>query len=190
MTNSHRFLPTDLPGVVVVEPQVHRDERGFFQESYQKEKYTRGGISDTFVQDNHSRSLLGTLRGLHLQRTKLQAKLVRAIEGEVWDVAVDVRRGSPSFGRWVAATLSAENFRQLYVPAGMAHGFCVVSEVAQVEYKCSAFYDPQDELVVAWNDPDLGIEWPVDDPVLSERDRSASTLADLEHLLPHYQIPA
>jgi len=152
-----RVVPTDLPGVVVIEPEVHADGRGFFLETYHAERYERHGIRGPFVQDNHSRSTAGTVRGLHLQLRRPQGKLIRVIEGEVYDVAVDVRRGSPTFGRWVAVTLTSDNFRQCYVPPGFAHGFCVVSPIAQVEYKCTDLYDRASELGVAWNDPALAI---------------------------------
>ena len=177
-------LPTDLPGVLLVEPVVHRDGRGFFVETYHADRYREQGIPGPFVQDNHSRSTAGTLRGLHLQVRHPQGKLIRAIEGEVFDVAVDVRRGSPTFGRWVAVTLSAENFRQVYIPPGFAHGFCVVSPVAQVEYKCTELYDRGGEIGVVWNDPAIGIAWPVAQPLLSERDSRHPTLAELGDTLP------
>ncbi len=183
------FRPTALPGVVIVEPDVHRDARGFFLETYREERYHAGGITSRFVQDNHSRSTRGTLRGLHAQVERPQAKLVRVVEGSVFDVAVDVRRGSPSFGKWVGVSLSAENFRQLYLPEGFAHGFCVTSEVAEFEYKCSDVYAPETEIVVAWNDPAIGIDWPVADPLLSDRDRNAPTLAEQEHRLPVWSAP-
>jgi dTDP-4-dehydrorhamnose 3,5-epimerase len=179
-----RFVETELPGVILVEPDVHRDPRGFFLETFHAEKYRDGGIGVSFVQDNHSRSGRDTLRGLHGQHPRCQGKLVRVIEGEIFDVAVDVRRGSPSYGKHVSCVLSAENFRQLYVPPGLVHGFCVTSEVAQVEYKCTEVYRPEDEFSVLWNDPDLAIPWPADEPVLSEKDREAPRLAEVEHLLP------
>jgi dTDP-4-dehydrorhamnose 3,5-epimerase len=179
-----KILPTELGGVLIVEPDVHRDGRGFFLESYHAEKYRAGGIAATFVQDNHSRSARGTLRGLHAQRRRPQAKLVRALEGEIWDVAVDVRRGSPTFGRWVGIHLSAENFRQCFVPAGFAHGFCVLSETAQVEYKVTDFYDRADEYGICWNDPDLNIAWPLRDPILSAKDRALPRLSEIHELLP------
>jgi dTDP-4-dehydrorhamnose 3,5-epimerase len=135
------------------------------------------------VQDNHSRSLRGTLRGLHAQHPRAQGKLIRVIEGEIYDVAVDARKGSPSYGRFVAAVLSAENFRQLYVPPGLLHGFCVTSDVAQVEYKCSEVYHKEDEIGVLWNDPEIGIDWPISDPLLSEKDRRAPRLADVQDRL-------
>ena len=176
----------DLPGVKLVAPVVHRDDRGFFLETYHQQRYAATGIPDTFVQDNHSRSVRGTLRGLHMQRTKLQAKLVRVIAGEIFDVAVDVRAGSPTFGRWAAARLSAENAFQMYVPAGFAHGFAVVSDVAEVEYKCSAFYDPADEIAIRFDDPAIGIAWPVQVPILSKRDAAAKPLAEMQALLPAF----
>lgn len=174
-----RFTPTDLAGVIVIEPDVHRDSRGFFLEIYHAEKYRAGGLAAPFVQDNQSSSARHTLRGLHMQLRKPQGKLVRVVEGEIWDVAVDVRVGSPTFGRWVAEWLSAENFRQLYVPPGCAHGFCVTSESAQVEYKCTALYDPTDEVGIAYDDPTLAIPWPIEQPMLSNRDRQNALLSDL-----------
>ena len=182
-----RFLSTALEGVVIVEPDVHHDGRGYFLETYHAERYREGGIDGPFVQDNHSRSAGGTVRGLHLQRQRMQGKLIRVIEGEIYDVAVDVRRGSPTFGRWVAVTLSAENFKQCYVPPGFAHGFCVVSLIAQVEYKCTDIYDPAGEIGVAWNDPALAIPWPVREPILSPRDRSHPMLAELTDQLPEWR---
>ena len=179
-----KFLPTDLPGVILIEPDVFKDARGFFLETYHEKKYAEGGIPGPFVQDNHSYSARGTLRGLHAQHRKPQGKLVRAVEGEMFDVAVDIRRGSPTFGRWVGFTLSGENFRQLWVPPGFAHGFCVVSERVHVEYKCTDFYDRDDELAVAWNDPAIGIAWPIAAPTLSGKDASAPRLADLLDRLP------
>ena len=178
-----RFLETALPGVVIVEPDVHHDGRGYFLETYHAEKYAAGGIPGPFVQDNHSRSVGGTLRGLHMQRRRVQGKLVRVIEGEIFDVAVDVRRGSPTFGRWVGATLSAENFRQIWVPPGFAHGFCVTSPIAQVEYKVTDLYDRESEIGIRWDDPSLAITWPVSDPVLSARDQHHGSLADVMPLL-------
>jgi len=179
-----RVTPTDLPNVLVIEPTVHRDGRGFFVETYHADRYRQHGIVGPFVQDNHSRSMADTLRGLHLQRQHPQGKLIRVIEGEVFDVAVDVRRGSPTFGRWVSVTLSAENFRQVYVPPGFAHGFCVLSPVAQVEYKCTELYDPASEIGIAWNDPAIAIVWPVSQPLLSDRDRHHPTLVEAADRLP------
>jgi dTDP-4-dehydrorhamnose 3,5-epimerase len=169
-----------VPEVMLVEPTAHRDPRGFFLEAYHAERYRRAGIDVTFVQDNHSRSTRGTLRGLHWQTDPHpQAKLVRALSGEIFDVAVDVRPDSPTFGRWVGTTLSGENFKQLYVPIGFAHGFCVLSDVAEVEYKCSDVYDPASERGLCWNDPAIGIDWPINDPILSPRDSQHPTLASL-----------
>ena len=172
-----RFVDTEIAGVTVVEPDIHRDARGFFLETFHAAKYAAAGIPSTFLQDNHSSSARGTLRGLHMQILRPQGKLVRVIAGEIWDVALDVRHDSPTFMRWTAATLSAENFRQLYVPPGCAHGFCVTSDVAQVQYKCTELYDPADEIGIAWNDPALGITWSVENPLLSDRDRRHPTLA-------------
>jgi dTDP-4-dehydrorhamnose 3,5-epimerase len=183
-----RFVQTDLPGVLVIEPDVHQDPRGFFLETYHAAKYREGGIEAPFVQDNHSRSVRGTLRGLHLQPGRPQGKLIRVIEGEIYDVAVDVRRRSPTFGRWVAVTLSAENFKQCYVPPGFAHGFCVLSPDAQVEYKCTDLYEPAGEIGVAWNDPTLAIPWPIARPLLSDRDRRNPTLAELMDRLPSTEL--
>jgi dTDP-4-dehydrorhamnose 3,5-epimerase len=182
-----RFEATAIPGVIVVEPDVHRDVRGFFVETYHDAKYRAGGIAGPFVQDNQSYSVRGTVRGLHLQVRRPQGKLVRAVTGAIFDVAVDVRRGSPSFGRWVGVTLSGDNFKQCYVPPGFAHGFCVVSGEAQVEYKCTDFYDPDDEIGVAWNDPALAIPWPVGTPFLSPRDGALPSLAELAARLPDYR---
>jgi dTDP-4-dehydrorhamnose 3,5-epimerase len=172
-----RFLPTELPGVLIVEPDVHRDARGFFLETFHERKYREGGIEAAFVQDNHSRSTRGTLRGLHAQRTRPQGKLIRVIEGEIFDVAVDIRRGSPAFRRWVGVTLSSENFRQCWVPPGFAHGFCVTSDVAEVEYKCTDFYDKADEIGVLWSS--AGIDWPVKDPLLSAKDAALPRIDQL-----------
>lgn len=167
-----RVLQTRLPGVVIIEPQVYRDERGFFLETWHARRYVEAGIDASFVQDNHSRSVKDTLRGLHFQRTRPQGKLVRAIEGEIFDVAADVNPDSPHYGEWVGVSLSANDFRQIYVPPGYAHGFCVISEAAQVEYKCTDLYDPADEGGVMWNDPVLAIAWPTSAPVLSRRDQA------------------
>ena len=184
-----RVLPTDLPDVLIVEPDVHRDPRGFFLETFHERKYAEAGISARFVQHNHSLSSRHTLRGLHAQLRHPQGKLVRAIEGEMFDVAVDIRRGSPSFGRWVGVTLTGDNFRQLWIPPGFVHGFCVLSERLHVDYKCTDFYDGSDELAVAWNDPEIGIAWPVAEPLLSAKDEAAPRLAELLEKLPRYQPP-
>ncbi|MFT5695796.1 MAG: dTDP-4-dehydrorhamnose 3,5-epimerase [Myxococcota bacterium] len=174
------FIKTALPGVILVEPTVHRDDRGFFLETYHAERYREGGIAVDFVQDNHSRSGLGTLRGLHAQTNKPQDKLVRVLAGEIYDVAVDVRRGSPHFGKYFGALLSADNFRQLFIPKGFVHGFVVTSEIAEVEYKCSDIYDAGGELSVAWNDEEISIPWPVSTPQLSAKDADAPRLADID----------
>ena len=179
-----RVIATDLPGVLVIEPVVHRDGRGFFVETYRADRYREHGITGTFVQDNHSRSMEGTLRGLHLQLDRPQGKLIHVIEGDVFDVAVDVRRGSPTFGRWMSVRLSADNFTQVFVPPGFAHGFCVMSPVAHVEYKCTEMYNPAGEIGIAWNDPAIGIVWPVREPLLSTRDRGHPTLAEVGDKLP------
>ena len=180
------FTKTELPGVLLIEPEVHGDARGFFLESYHADKYRDGGVPGTFVQDNHSRSSRGTLRGLHGQFPNAQGKLLRVIEGEIFDVAVDVRLGSPAFGRHVAVVLSADNFRQIYVPPGLIHGFAVTSDVAQVEYKCTEIYRPEQDFCVRWDDPELAIPWPIEDPILSEKDRIAPPLSQVrDHLLPY-----
>ena len=183
-----KFTPLAIPEVVLVEPDVHRDDRGFFLETYQARKYAQGGIDAVFVQDNHSRSVRGTLRGLHAQVEHAQGKLVRAVAGSVFDVAVDIRLGSPTFGRWVGVELTAESFRQLWIPPGFAHGFCVTSDVAEFEYKCTDFYVPQAEIVVAWNDPEIGIDWPVEAPLLSARDAAAPALATQRDRLPRRAV--
>lgn len=181
-----KVIPTELPGVLVIEPNVFRDPRGFFLETYHARRYGEAGVEAVFVQDNHSASGRGTLRGLHAQEWHPQAKLVRVIEGEIWDVAVDIRVGSPTYGRHAAVTLTAEDQRQIFVPAGFAHGFCVLSERAQVEYKCTDYYHPEDELRILWNDPELAIPWPVEAPLLSDKDRGAEPLSALQHRLPRY----
>ncbi len=186
-----KFTETDIPGVIVVEPVVHRDDRGWFFESYQAERYKAGGVEVEFVQDNHSRSCRGTLRGLHSQAAKPQDKLVRVLSGEIYDVAVDVRRGSPTFGKHVGVTLSSDNHLQLFIPKGFVHGFVVLSEIAEVEYKCSDYYDPSGELSVAWNDPEIAIAWPlsgIGEPLLSPKDLEAPRLAEIDpQTLPPYE---
>jgi dTDP-4-dehydrorhamnose 3,5-epimerase len=178
-----RFVPTEIPEVVVVEPEVFRDPRGFFLETFHEEKYRKGGIFGPFVQDNHSRSTRRTLRGLHAQLRRPQGKLVRAVRGEVFDVAVDIRRRSPTFGKWVSTVLSEENFRQIFVPPGFAHGFCVLSEIAEIEYKCTDFYFREDEVGIRWDDPALAIPWPIREPLLSPKDAALPLLEDLEQKL-------
>jgi dTDP-4-dehydrorhamnose 3,5-epimerase len=179
-----RRLETQLEGVVLLEPEVHGDERGFLVETFSRTKWARLGIDVEFVQDNHSRSGQGILRGLHFQTSPGQAKLVRCVRGRIWDVAVDLRRGSPTFGRWEGHELDDEHHHQLFVPVGFAHGFCVLSEVADVHYKLSSLYDPATEAGIAWDDPDVAVEWPLDDPQTSERDRSAPRLAEVAAQLP------
>ena len=174
-----RFVETEIPGVIIIEPQIHRDVRGFFLESYHEPRYRESGIHAQFVQDNHSQSTRGTLRGLHGQSPHPQAKLVRVTAGEVFDVAVDMRKGSPAYGKYVATRLSAANFRQVFLPPGVLHGFLVTSEIAEFEYKCSDIYRPGSEFCVAWNDPDIGIAWPIEEPILSEKDRNAPPLRDV-----------
>jgi dTDP-4-dehydrorhamnose 3,5-epimerase len=176
-----KVTPLAIPDVLLIEPVAHSDGRGLFVETYHEPRYRAIGIGVRFVQDNQSRSTRGTLRGLHWQTDPHpQAKLVRALSGEIFDVAVDIRPGSPTFGRWVGRVLSGDNFLQMYIPCGFAHGFCVTSEIAEVAYKCSDIYDPASERGLLWNDPALGIEWPVTDPVLSKRDREHPTLAALQ----------
>lgn len=178
-----RLLPTEpLPEVVVVEPDVFKDGRGFFLETWHQRKYTGEGLPETFVQDNHSFSVRNVLRGLHAQLRRPQGKLVRALQGEILDVAVDIRPGSPTFGRWVGEVLSGENFRQLWIPPGFAHGFSVLSETAHVLYKCTDFYDREDEVCLLWNDPAIGIDWRIENPVLSEKDLQGKSLAEILHL--------
>ena len=184
-----RIVEMTLPGVLILEPDVYRDARGYFQETFHQRKYAEAGIPGPFVQDNHSFSCRGTLRGLHTQLVRPQGKLVRAVEGEVFDVAVDIRVGSPTFGRWAGVNLSGESCRQLYIPPGFAHGFCVLSERAHFEYKCTAFYDPSDELTLAWNDPDLAIAWPVEVPFLSTKDSAGRRLAEVLDRLPRFGRP-
>lgn len=174
-----RIIETPMPGLLLIEPRIVHDERGFFVEAYHESRYLQSGVSAHFVQDNHSRSLRGVLRGLHFQISHPQAKLVRVARGEVFDVAVDIRRGSPTFGQWHSTVLSDSNGRQVFIPEGFAHGFCVVSVAADLEYKCSDFYDPEDQFGVVWNDPDLGIAWPVASPILSEQDRRLPRLSDV-----------
>jgi dTDP-4-dehydrorhamnose 3,5-epimerase len=183
-----KFLPTRLPEVLIVEPDVYRDQRGWFLETYHLQKYQEAGILPPFVQDNCSSSVLGTLRGLHFQMTRPQGKLIRVIRGEIFDVAVDIRKGSPNFASWVGVTLSAEGFRQIYIPPGFAHGFCVLSDVAEVEYKCTDVYAPGGEVTIRWDDPRIGIQWPIEQPLLSTKDTAGQVLDDLCDQLPDYQL--
>lgn len=183
-----KIRPTQLPEVMTIEPDVFGDARGYFMETWNDARYRELGIAGPFVQDNVSLSGRGVLRGLHFQHPNDQGKLVYALQGEIFDVAVDVRRGSPTFGRWAAATLNAENKLQMYIPPGFAHGFCVLSDQALFAYKCSAFYSPEHETAIRWDDPDIGIPWPVAAPRLSAKDQAALRMADVpRERLPVYQ---
>ncbi len=178
---------TPLPGVLVIEPEVFGDARGFFMETFRESRYREAGVPASFTQDNLSQSQRGVLRGLHLQSPSLQAKLVWVVRGAVFDVAVDVRRGSPTFGRWFGTELSGENKRQFFIPEGFAHGFCVTSESALFAYKCSCDYLPDEQVSVLWNDPAIGIDWPIEEPLLADRDCVAPALHELDpSLLPEY----
>jgi dTDP-4-dehydrorhamnose 3,5-epimerase len=174
-----KVIETKLPGVLIVEPKVFGDERGFFMETWHVERYEEAGLPSRFVQDNLSFSRRGILRGLHFQNPDQQGKLVYVLQGEVYDVAVDIRVHSPTFGEWTSVTLSAENKRQFYVPEGFAHGFLVTSDSALFAYKCTANYNAKAEAVVLWNDPEIGIEWPAEAPVLSEKDGAAPRLGEM-----------
>jgi len=176
-----QVIDTTIPDVKIIEPKVFGDERGFFLETFQADRYaSEAGITLPFVQDNHSRSSKNVLRGLHFQKTKPQGKLVRVVRGHVYDVAVDTRKGSPTYGQWEGLILSEENKTQLWVPPGFAHGFVVLSDTADFEYKCTDYYDPSDEGSILWNDSDLNIPWPIDNPILSNKDARADRLADLK----------
>ena len=177
-------IETRLEGVVVLEPDVHGDERGFLVETFRRDVWRTLGVEVDFVQENQSRSSMGTLRGLHFQTTPGQAKLVRCPRGRIWDVVVDLRRDSPTYRRWEAHELDDERHRQLLVPVGFAHGFCVLSEEADLAYKLSSLYDPSTEAGFAWDDPEVAIEWPISEPILSERDRGAPRLAKIADGLP------
>ena len=179
-----RRLDTKLSGLILIEPEVHGDERGFLVETYSAPRWREVGIDVEFVQDNHSRSRRGILRGLHFQKTPGQAKLVRCLRGRVWDVAVDLRRDSPTYRQWEGHELDDQRHRQLFVPIGFAHGFCVLSDEADVAYKLSSVYNPDTEAGFAWDDPEVGVEWPISDPQLSERDRTALPLAEVAGELP------
>jgi dTDP-4-dehydrorhamnose 3,5-epimerase len=176
-----------LPGVIVIEPVKYKDPRGYFLETFHQKKYADSGIDQIFVQDNYSRSKRDTLRGLHYQLQHPQGKLVYAVAGEIYDVIVDIRYGSPTFGQWSSIHLSAENCRQIFIPKGFAHGFCVLSETADVVYKCTDFYAPGDDFGIFWSDPQIGIEWPVENPILSDKDKKHPKLSDVSrNLLPVY----
>lgn len=181
-----KLVETAIPEVKLIEMDIFRDQRGFFLESYHARKFEALGIPHCFVQDNHSKSVKGTLRGLHYQLPRAQGKLVRVTQGEVYDVAVDIRVGSPTFGKWFGTTLSAENMRQMFVPGGFAHGFCVLSDTAEFQYKCTDFYAPECEMAIAWNDPDIAIDWPVKTPLLSKKDGMNPKLSEIPQIkLPH-----
>lgn len=173
-------ISTQIPGAIIIEPKLFGDARGFFLETYQAQRYADAGLPMHFVQDNQSRSAKGVLRGLHFQRKYPQGKLVSVTRGEVFDVAVDLRKSSPAFGKWVGVHLTEDNHRQFYVPPGCAHGFCVLSEVADFQYKCTDYYHPEDEGSVIWNDPEIGIEWPLQNPSLSTKDAQAPFFKDVK----------
>jgi dTDP-4-dehydrorhamnose 3,5-epimerase len=176
-----KVVKTKLQDCVIIEPKVFGDDRGFFLETFQANRYANlAGITLPFIQDNHSRSSKGVLRGLHFQKKKPQGKLVRVVRGEVFDVAVDIRHNSPTFGLWEAVLLSASNKKQFWVPPGFAHGFVVLTDVADFEYKCTDYYNSSDEASILWSDPDLGIPWPVESPILSDKDATAEKLVDLK----------
>jgi dTDP-4-dehydrorhamnose 3,5-epimerase len=177
----------DIPGLLLIEPALFQDPRGLFCETFHAERYAEAGITERFVQDNYSRSIRGTLRGLHYQEPHAQGKLVMAVDGSVYDVVVDIRRGSPTFGKWQGIELSSDGFRQLYVPPGCAHGFCVISERAAFLYKCTDFYSPKDERGIIWNDPTLAVSWPVSAPILSAKDQAFPTFQAAQAELPHYR---
>ena len=179
-------LTCELPGLLILEPKVFGDSRGFFMETWNLRRYREAGIPLDFVQDNISFSRRGTLRGLHFQNPTAQGKLLHVLQGEVFDVAVDIRRSSPTFGKWHGLILSAENKRQFYIPPGFAHGFAVLSETALFQYKCTDFYTPSCEVTLQWDDPNVGIQWPVDSPLLSDKDRKGLSLRELpaEKLFP------
>ena len=178
---------TSLPGVLVVEPKVFGDERGFFTETFNTKSLAGSGIPTDFVQDNHSRSTAGVLRGLHYQLKSPQGKLVHAARGSIFDVAVDIRLGSPTFGKWVGVELNDQNLWSLWIPPGFAHGFCVLSEIADVIYKCTTHYDARDDRGVAWNDPGIGVVWPVTEPVISPKDAALRPLSESRDDLPRYE---
>ncbi len=175
-----KVINTSLPGVLILEPHVHRDDRGFFLELYHRDRFAEHGIVEDFVQDNRSHSGKNTLRGLHYQLRHPQGKLCHVIRGEVFDVAVDIRRDSPDFGNWTGVVLSEQNHRQLYVPPGFAHGYCALTDDVDFTYKCTERYFPEDERSIIWNDPQIGIEWPIDSPLVSDKDLQAPQLVDAE----------
>ncbi len=182
------ILKTSLAGVLIIQQDIFKDKRGFFMETYHRKKYTEEGLDQSFVQDNLSYSIKGTLRGLHYQYPNMQSKLVQAVKGKIYDVVVDIRQGSPTFGQWTGVHLSDENKRQFFVPEGFAHGFCVLSDTAFVVYKCSDFYAPESEKGLLWSDPDIGIDWPVKEPLLSPKDIQYPCLKDIpSECLPEYK---
>lgn len=180
-----KFTETSLPGVILIEPKVLADDRGFFLESYHQKRFHENGIDAVFVQDNHSRSRRGVLRGLHYQEPNAQGKLVRCTRGSLFDVAVDIRRGSPTFGKWYSVEISDDNRKMLWVPPGFAHGFCALTDEADLLYKVTALYDAKSDRSIFWNDPELGIEWPIADPILSPKDAEAPLLRDA--VVPQYR---
>ena len=185
---SIEYTKTDLPGVLLIEPRVFQDSRGFFMETFHQKKYAEAGIDHAFIQDNYSHSTRGTLRGLHYQLEHPQAKLVYVIKGEIYDIAVDIRRGSPGFGKWTGQYLSCKNKQQIFIPEGFAHGFCVISETADVLYKATDLYNPDDEYGVLWSDPTIGIDWPVEVPIVSDKDKQFPGLKEApEQHLPIYK---
>jgi dTDP-4-dehydrorhamnose 3,5-epimerase len=172
-------IETRIEGLALLEPEVHGDERGFLVETFRADDWAESGIDVEFVQENHSRSVRNTLRGIHFQTSPGQAKLVRCVRGTIWDVAVDLRRDSPTFGQWEGQEISDENHRAIWIPVGFGHGFCVLSDLADVTYQLSSYFDPATEAGIAWDDPEVGIEWPVSEPLLSERDKQAPSLAEV-----------
>ena len=185
-----KITTTRIAEVLLIEPDVFGDARGFFLESWHARKYAEQGLDVNFVQDNHSRSRRGVLRGLHYQLEQPQGKLVRVVDGSVFDVALDIRKGSPTFGQWVGAELSGDNHRQLYVPPGFAHGFCVLSNSADFLYKCTDYYAPQYEQGIRWDDPEIGIDWPGEDFIISDKDAANGWLRDMDDKLPRYEDKA
>lgn len=182
-----KIIETTLPGVIVIEPRVFKDERGYFMETYQAERYREAGINEAFVQDNLSRSSKGVLRGLHYQIEKEQGKLIYVTRGIVFDVAVDIRKGSPNYGQYYSHILSEDNHRQMYIPPGFAHGFCVLTDIADFGYKCTNYYSPEHERTVRFDDPSIGVEWPLTDVILSDKDGKALTLSEMDEKdLPAY----
>jgi dTDP-4-dehydrorhamnose 3,5-epimerase len=183
-----KIFTTEIPGVLIIEPDVFHDQRGYFMELWNQKRYVAAGLDVTFVQDNLSYSTLGVLRGLHFQNPNAQGKLVYVLQGEVFDVAVDIRVGSPTFKKWVGVTLSSENKRQFYIPEGFAHGYCVLSDTALFAYKCTDFYNPSAEGGIKWDDPDIGIDWPITNPLVSDKDKKNQNLTNmLPEKLPFYE---